>query len=374
MVGSLVAALAAGRDVLIADPAWAPERRQRAQQLAASFPGYRDEPALLIPTSGSSGGLRFAIHTLATLQAAAEAYVRRFGAPATSALCLLPLHHIGGLMTIFRALAGQGVVHFADYRSLADPSAVLPSRLRTTALVPTQLQRLLSFPKAKERLREFSHIFLGGAAAAGDLLEQARHDGLNLCPCYGMTETAAMVAALTPAEFLNGHSGVGRPLPHAHFAIDGSEQRLTIRASSLCHGYWPAQRGFSREPFLTADRASIDAEGYLHIHGRLDLLINSGGEKIDPEEVERALLGTRLVRDAAVVGVPDAEWGERVEGAVVFSTDAATIGQVQAEVARRLAPYQRPKHLVALREIPRTAIGKVDRERLRVLLQTVRGA
>ncbi|MGH8020478.1 MAG: AMP-binding enzyme, partial [Opitutaceae bacterium] len=150
-----------------------------------------------------------------------------------------------------------------------------------------------------------------------------------------------------------------RVLPGPHRA-DG---RIRVRASSLFLGYWPEPARSVGGSFLTSDRGRLDASGRLVVLGRIDALINSGGEKIDPAVVEAAIRATGVVRDVAVCGVPDAEWGEAI---VAFIAGARPEDEsaMLAGLRARLSPPHAPKRFVHVREVPRTAVGKIDRRAL----------
>ncbi len=396
---SLFAAAAAGARVALANPDWSRGDWDRA--ISAVLPdvvlgeggscevrgddataGEREaadawgEPgSVLIPTGGTGGLIRFARHTPATLMAAARAVCDRLEVERYDALCVLPLHHVGGLMQVFRALYGAGSVRFTDWRELLGGGwRRCDSTGKCTSLVPTQLSRALADSSMLPWLRDFRAILVGGGAMADATLEAARAARLPLAPCYGMTESAAAVTLLTPEAFLAGGSGCGRALPHAAVGIvdaagaparTGHPGRIVLRADSLCAGYVPGDPLEHSDGFVTGDRGSLDENGSLHVLGRVDFAINTGGELVFPETVERALLELDGVADAVVVGVPDLEWGERVV-ALVLPEDAGRcrFDRLMQGLRSRLAPHQRPKEIRIVSELPRNAMGKPDRARL----------
>lgn len=343
----LLGAIESGRSAILIDPGWPEDWKQHATSVALGL-APSTEARILIPTSGSTGLPKFCIHDLDTLGSAAGAYARRFGAGGIiHCVNILPQHHVGGLMPVLRSAACGGKVHFADYRNPASfAAAPLPLEQASLSLVPTQLRRLLADEAAVTILRRFALIFVGGASCPPDLLDTARKHDLPLAPCYGATETAAMVTAMDPADFLAGGNGVGTPLPHAQFEID-ADQRVLVRSPSLLHGYLPPTEGFSRDPFGTGDLGSIDESGNLHIHGRADRVIITGGEKVHPEQVEAAALATGLVTAARCTGVPDSDWGQRVELAVLPVRWSKTFLTDLTETLKPLLPsYAMPKTIL----------------------------
>jgi O-succinylbenzoic acid--CoA ligase len=190
-----------------------------------------------------------------------------------------------------------------------------------------------------------------------------------------MTETAAQVTMLSPAEFLAGRTGVGRAMPHAEVAVvdEFSNEpvpadvpgRIRIRAGSLFRGYH-REAVLATGTFLSADRGTLSSDGSLHVLGRLDAVINTGGEKVDPAAVEAAIRATALVRDVAVIGVPDAAWGEIVVAVIAGAADG--VEKILAERLRAALPAPaRPKRWVRVAALPRNGAGKLDRAALRAL-------
>ena len=176
-----------------------------------------------------------------------------------------------------------------------------------------------------------------------------------------MTETAAMVAAVRPEEFLDGGEEL-RPLPHAELALD-DEGRLRVSGGSVCRGLWPEWRDKGR--WTTGDRAEARGKGWV-ILGRADQVIITGGRKVDAARVEAALRGGGG-DDVVVLGLPDPEWGECV---VAFHPADAPPADPAAALAG-LAAWERPRRWVPVEAWPRNAAGKVDRAALRRLGATL---
>ena len=358
------AAAAAGNGpVFLGDPGWAENQRPRWEPLVAEA-RRRGDPGgergwLMIPTGGTSGGMRFARHGQDTLEAAVRGFRGHFGIERVNAISVLPLYHVSGLLAWLRCALTGGVHRPWDWKTLeAGERPVLTDGDWVISLVPTQLQRLLPSPAAVDWLRRFRVIFLGGGPVWPDLADAAAAAGLRISLSYGMTETAAMVAALKPEEFLSGARSVGSALPHARLSL-AEDAAVIVEAASVFHGYYPDWREERR--FETGDLGRFDEHGHLHLLGRRDAVIITGGKKVQPLEVEAALRASGEFEDVAVLGVPDAEWGE----AVVAFYPATQRAPDSARAAAALAGYQRPKHFVAVPDWPRNAQGKVDRSVLR---------
>jgi O-succinylbenzoic acid--CoA ligase len=341
---------------------------------------------LLIPTGGSSGQLRFAHHTeetlLASVQGFREFFQPELGNGPINCCCVLPLYHVSGLMQVLRSAVSGGQLVLGSFKALekGEFPAIAPERF-FLSLVPTQLQRLLDSPAGAGWLRRFHTILLGGAPAWDDLLTQARQQQLRLAPTYGMTETASQIATLRPAEFLAGEAGCGRVLPHAQVEIVddvgaplpvGEIGRVQIRATSLARGYW-GESEFG-DTLATGDLGRLDAAGRLHIAGRSDDKIITGGENVFPAEVEAAIWATGLVRDVAVLGVGDRHWGEVVTALYVPATPQVSPKRLEASLQGKLSRFKQPKRWVAADSIPRSAQGKLNRHQLAEFLHLIQPA
>ncbi len=341
-----LAAVSVGLPVFLADPRWGQREQQQLTTLIAT--GTPTPGRIMIPTGGTSGQLKLAMHSPATLSAAVGGFQEFYGVTKINSHCLLPLHHVSGLMQLWRSLITNGRFTFNEF--VSNDSFI--------SLVPTQLQRWL--PTKFDWLQSFRAVILGGAPAAESLLRQAQMLHVPLSPSYGATETAAMVAALHPADFLAGKRGCGQTLPHVQILIQPGGC-LQIQARSLMLGYYPTDRVNPTEYWLTDDLGEFDAQGNLQILGRESQKIISGGEKIFPQQVETAIWDTGLVQDVYVWGMTDVEWGERVVACYVADVDLAML---KMAVADRLSSYKCPKTWFAIAKIPRNAQGKVDRQQL----------
>jgi len=319
---------------------------------------------LMIPTGGTAGTLRFARHDSGTISAALAGFTEHFGLARVNAVGVLPLHHVSGLMAWLRCVITGGNYLHADGKEIEAGRRTKPPEAKdgwVISLVPTQLERLLREPAAVAWLQNFRIIFLGGGPSWPELLERAAGLRLPLALGYGMTETAAMVTALRPGEFLAGSRSSGTALPHAQVAIN-AEGAITIASASLFRGYYPDWR--AGDVFTTEDLGTIKAGGHLTVLGRRDGVIITGGEKVTPAEVEAVLRGTSEFSDVVVLGLPHAEWGMRVV-AVYPEGGTPNLERVRAALAQQLARYKHPQAYLASSFWPRNAQGKINRSELR---------
>ena len=293
--------------------------------------------------------------------------------------------HVGGLALLTRALLlGSTLV----LRGRTRPEE-LPGLLRggpTTppvthlSLVPTQLQRLLDAWGEDAPPRTFRLALIGGARTPGDLAERAFLTGWPVALTYGMTEMTSQVATAAPAEVVYDPESVGRPLRDVEIRIDSSGEILT-RGATRALAYLSSDEALTDEDgwVHTGDLGELDERGRLRVTGRRADRILSGGVTVDANEVEAALRAHPGVSAAAVVGIPDDEWGERVVAAVVGGTGSGGDGDVNPSNEEalfaaldtwcrdRLSVAKVPRGWRVLGAIPLNERGKVDRGRVRAL-------
>jgi O-succinylbenzoic acid--CoA ligase len=363
---SAFATAAAGRGpVFLADPAWEARERTLLNELcrkSATLQSPAGHGWLCVPSGGTSGALKFARHDEQTIQAAVRGFCAHFGVQCVNAIGLLPLYHVSGLMAWMRCALTGGRYEPWSWKELeAGRRPEVTGDNWFLSLVPTQLQRLLDSVEAVTWLKKFRVIFIGGGPAWPELIVAARRLQLPVSLSYGMTETAAMVAAQRPAEFLLGAAGCGKPLPHAviTLATDGT---VSIAGESVFRGYWPEWR--EEREFVTADLGRFDEHGSLHILGRSDATIITGGKKVAPTDVEAALHATAEFTDVAVIGLPDTEWGQLVVACYPSTGRQPDLQKVEATLQRSLSSHLRPKRYVGVAVWPRNAQGKLNRAAL----------
>jgi O-succinylbenzoic acid--CoA ligase len=369
-----LARAAAGRgNVFLCDPRWGQNEQAQLAALKKSKIDTEAKPTsdnrksendehgwLMVASGGTGGRLKFARHDQDTIRAAVDGFSAHFNVSRVNAIGVLPLHHVSGLMAWMRCAltggkflpSGWPALEAGRRPALADDGEWFLS------LVPTQLQRLLAQPEAAGWLRRFRAVFLGGGPAWPALLERAAEARVPLAPSYGLTETAAMVAALRPEEFLGGARSSGAALPHARIDATG-EGALRIAGESVFRGYFPEWR--AERDFTTDDLGAIDGRGHVQVTGRRDGVIITGGKKVQPVEVEAALRATGEFDDVAVLGVPDPEWGEAVVACYPAAARVPDLARVAEALAAQLASPARPKRYVAVADWPRNAQGKLNR-------------
>ncbi|MCL4690928.1 MAG: o-succinylbenzoate--CoA ligase [Candidatus Hydrogenedentes bacterium] len=272
------------------------------------------QPAVILSTSGSSGEPKSALHTLGSLSQNAFASNRNL--PLNSGdrwLLSLPLFHVSGLGIVFRCLwSGAAIVVRKPEETLED--LILQYDVTHVSLVATQLFRLLQTQKGMEALGKLKAILVGGSAIPASVIGEAYVRKLPICTTYGLTETGSQVTATRPGDPLRTLQTSGRPLLPDTVSIS-PDGEILVRGATLFQGY--VDSGKAELPltpegwFATGDLGEFDAAGNLRVLGRRDNMFTSGGENIQPEEVERWLCRLEGVVEAVVVPVQNAEFGAR---------------------------------------------------------------
>ena len=329
-----------------------------------------DDPLAVLFTSGTTGEPKGVLLTLGNVLASATASAFRLGLRGDD--CWhdpLPMYHMGGLAPVYRSVLygtalsiQRGFDPERTRAALAEASAV--------SLVPTMLERLLdSGPVPSLRF-----VLLGGAPCPPALLKRAQRRDVPVAPTYGMTETASQIATARPGEAREHPDSVGHPLMFAEVSIvdeagmpreAGETGEIVVSGPMVTPGYLDGDATadrFINGGLRTGDRGYRDGEGRVYVVGRADGTILTGGENVDPAAVASALRSHPGVKDCAVVGLPDDEWGERVAALVVPAEGAEPAEEaLEAHCRDRLAGYKIPRTVGFAPELPRTASGTVDR-------------
>jgi fatty-acyl-CoA synthase len=345
----------------------------RASDGEPESPVEERDPHVMLYTSGTTGDPKGALlsHRSYVLQAAQTQGTTGLGEDDVG-LCMFPMFHMGGWAMPLGYWANGGCVILMER---ADPGEILrligQERVTYLYLIPTLFDSVLSLPS-------FDRADLSSLRALGSgtsvmtegqvrtIVERFRN--ANLFIAYGQSE-AGPIATLRPRDVLRKPTSVGRPVVNVDVSVGGVEGaragtgvvgKIVCRSEFTMLGYWRMPEATAealRDGWLhTGDLGTFDDDGFLHIAGRVREMIKCGGENVYPAEVERCLLEHPAVAEAAVFGVPDERWGEIVVAAVVPHA-GATLGEdeVVGHVRSRLAGYKKPRHVLVLDALPRTA-------------------
>ena len=362
------------------DPQWAEVKSFRAVEPEPVEPAEwcRDDPQLMVFTSGSTGEPKAVVLTMGNLLSSATASAFRLGIdPDDRWLLTLALYHVGGIAPVFRStLYGTAVV----LRSSFDPGRVADDIDRydvsVVSLVPTMLAEMLERRGTlSESLRV---VLLGGAPAPDSLIERCRNYSVPVFPTYGMTETASQIATARPAAAFDQPGTVGRPLLWTGLTIVGDDGQpveagergeIVVSGPMVAAGYYgdvdANVEAFSEHGLRTGDVGYRTEDGSLFVLNRIDDRIITGGENVDPGEVVAVLREHPEVDAAAVVGVDDDKWGQRVAALVVPKSETLSPSALEAACRERLAGYKCPKQIAFTDGLPRTASGTIKRPAVR---------
>ncbi|MHC5859368.1 2-succinylbenzoate--CoA ligase [Nostoc sp.] len=389
-LASFIAACAANCPVFLCNPDWGTQEWQQVFDLVqpdiiwgignrnnyqcpmpnaqCPMPHY-----IMIPTGGSSGEIKFAIHTWETLIASVKGFTEYFQLKQVNSFCILPLYHVSGLMQFMRSFTTAGKLAIQPFKAVESGQILnIKQSEFFISLVPTQLQRLLQNPELTEWLSQFNTVLLGGAPAWNELLEKARFHRIRLALTYGMTETASQIATLKPDDFLSGKMSSGKILPHAKVTICNQQGEIlnynqigniTIHAQSLALGYYPQTRE-NQADFQVDDLGFLDDQGHLNIVGRNSDKIITGGENIYPAEIESAIQSTQMVADICVIGIPDKHWGQALTAIYIPKKSDTSALKIQTLLKDKLSKFKIPKYWIPQKNLPRNSQGKINRQQL----------
>ncbi|AQL41568.1 o-succinylbenzoate--CoA ligase [Halorientalis sp. IM1011] len=341
-----------------------------------------DTEQLIMFTSGTTGRPKGVRLTVGNLVASATASAFRLGvSPGDRWLCCLPTYHMGGLAPVVRsALYGSTVAIQREFDAEATAAVLDEYGITGVSLVPTMLSRLLDAGWSPAESLRF--VLLGGAPATDELLARCRDLGVPAHPTYGMTETASQIATAAPEQTSSHEGTVGQPLVNTTVTVvdedgdpvaPGETGEIVVSGPTVTPGYLDpevTEAAFGELGLHTGDVGSRDEDGRLWIHNRLDDRIVTGGENVDPGEVVAVLRDHPAVEEAAVVGLDDEEWGERVAALVVpIAGRSPSTEEIEIHCRERLAGFKLPRTVGFAEELPRTASGTVDRDAVRERLR-----
>lgn len=354
--------------------------------------GGADDPLLIVYTSGTTGRPKGAVLTQGAIAAnAGNALAMQAITAADHVLTVLPMFHVGGLniQTTPALRAGACVTLHERFDPGAALAAIAGERPSLTVLVPATLRAMIGHPGwAATDLSSLRAVATGSSDVPVELMTAFRDRGVPVIQVYGATETAPVAVFQTVADPRSELGAIGRPAPGCAVRLvdpegrevpDGEVGEIEVRGASVTTGYWndPAATAaaFRDGWFRTGDLAMRDGNGAYWFRDRLKNVIISGGENVYPAELERVLRGIDGIAEAAVVGRPDARWGE-VPVAVVVPAPGAALERavVLAAFDGRLARYKHPKDVVFADELPRNALGKVRVELVKAMAAEKRRA
>jgi malonyl-CoA/methylmalonyl-CoA synthetase len=373
--------LAAARSILTLDDAGGGSLMTGlGPEIALDHPSSWDSIVAILYTSGTTGRSKGAMLCHGNLASNALALVDAWCFTANDVLIhALPIHHTHGLFTATNTLLlSGGQILFRRKFSADDVLALMPQAISMMG-VPTFYTRLLQHPGLKREATAHLRVFISGSAPllAETHKEFETRTGHAILERYGMTETSMNTSNPYKGERRAGT--VGFPLPHIEVRItdsatgrslpNGSDGMIEVRGPNLFKGYWRNADQKAEDMrgdgfFITGDLGHYDEDGYLIISGRAKDLIITGGFNVYPKEIENLINGRVGVIESAVIGLPHSDFGEAIT-AVVASVDGVDEGALISDLRQVLAGFKVPKRVVVVPELPRNAMGKVQKAELR---------
>ena len=350
-----------------------------------------EEIAILLFTSGTTSEPKAAVLRHRHLVSYIIGSVEFLGcAPDEAQLICVPPYHIAGMAAILSSLyAGRRIIYLPQFDAAEWVHTAAAEHVTHAMVVPTMLGRILgAIEESGTELPRLRHLSYGGGRMPLELVERTLRDmpGVDLVNAYGLTETSSTIAMLTPDDHREAFASedpavrarlgsVGRPLPTLEVEVRGEDDsvlgpgekgEIWVRGEQVAGEYVGNTVLTPDGWFRTRDAGWFDEDGFLFVEGRLDDVIVRGAENISPGEVEDVLMAHPAVAEAAVIGIPDTEWGEAVAAVVVLHPGLqATEAELQQWVRERLRSTKMPCVVEFRDELPYSPTGKLLRRVLR---------
>jgi acyl-CoA synthetase (AMP-forming)/AMP-acid ligase II len=359
------------------------------------YAGDPEDTAVLLYTSGTTGEPKAAVLRHRNLASYILSTVEFGGAdPDEAAIVSVPPYHIAGVSaTLSSTYAGRRVVQLEAFEPQSWVASGRSEHVTHAMVVPTMLNRILDVIEDDgEGLPSLRSLSYGGGPMPVSVIERAMRllPGVDFVNAYGLTETSSTIALLAPQDHRDALASddpagrarlgsVGRPLPGVEVSVRdplgvpvacGERGEIWVRGEQVSGEYLGRSTASEDGWFCTRDAGHLDEAGFLYVHGRLDDVIVRGGENLSPGEIEQVLVEHPDVAQAAVVGIPDTDWGEKVVAAVTLSPGGAvTEDELREFVRARLRSTRTPERIDIRAELPFNETGKLLRRVLRTELQ-----
>ena len=328
-----------------------------------SYKQNSDDIAIIILTSGTTGIPKAVQLTYDNFEVSCSNWNNFLQfEPTDQFLCCLPLHHIGGLVVLIRALLyGFSVSLVNEFQAKVVLMTMQTHPVTIISLVPTMLKRILDLKGGLKALQSLRWILLGGGPSPEYLLDICIREKLNIVKVYGMSETCSGTVGLKLLDEPSNKFYAGRPFPGAKVWTENNE--IHISGPMVMKGYVSEEE--TDGIHNSHDLGRIDDDNLLFLDIRRKDLIVTGGENVNPIEVEECLMNISGISDAVVVGIDDDKWGQKVTAYIVTNTLENEL--LHCELKKSLSPYKIPKEYIQVSHIPRNELGKIVYEKLRSL-------
>lgn len=360
---------------------------EEGQSPAADCAGLDDDPVMLVYTSGTTGRPKGAVLTQANLLwNIAAATASQDITSSDRLLMALPMFHVGGLniQTLPVLNAGGTVILHPRFEPGAWLADLARERPTLSLLVPATIRAVQDHPDwPSTDLSSLRFINAGSSTVPLSMIQAFHARGVPVGQVYGATETGPVSIVLRAEDAFTHEGSTGKPALHVEARLVGPDGRdvaidqpgeIWLRGKNVAAGYWkdPANPAFRDGWFRSGDLARVDADGFYWVVGRSKDMIISGGENIYPAELENVLADCADIVESAVIGRADDKWGEMAVAVVVPRPGAALDAErVKSLFEGRLARYKHPREVVFAEALPKTALGKVQKDVLKERLAGV---
>ena len=318
----------------------------------------KDDICAIILTSGTTGISKAVQLTYGNFEASCNNWNEFLQfQPNDQFLCCLPLHHIGGLAVMLRALMfGFSVNLVSTFEAQTVLDTITKHPVTIISLVPTMLKRILDLEGGLKALKSLRWILLGGGPSPEYLLDICIKEKLNIVKVYGMSETCSGTVGLKLLDEPHNKLYAGRPFSGAKIWTENDE--LHISGPMVMKGY--VGEAETNGAHNSHDLGRVDKDNLIFLDIRRKDLIITGGENVNPIEVEEALIKIEGITDAAVVGVEDTEWGQKVVAYIVNCEFGNRNSELRMKLKNKLSNFKIPKKFIQVPSIPRNELGKIE--------------
>ena len=343
-------------------------RSEKSQESNYRFtwPSYEETFCILF-TSGSSGLPKAVSISRKNIESSCNISQKNLNVEKSDKwLLCMPPYHAGGLSIIYRSLILGNKFHIEDdFNSEKVIDLIMSEKINIVSMVPTMLSKIVYQMKDRNLIapKSFKFVISGGAKTPEELILSSNNIGLKTLPTYGMTETSSQIATASPNDEFRPLNSVGKPLLRDSVKI-AKNSEIQVSGEMVANYY---DEKVSKKWLQTGDYGYIDKDNYLFVKGRIDELIISGGENINPLEVEEFISKNKKIKECIVLGKTDEYWGEKVVAAI-YSDDDITIEEINSYLGG-LDKFKYPKDIVQLKKpLPKLHNGKFDRKKIKKLI------
>ena len=343
-------------------------RSEKSQESSYRFtwPSYEETFCILF-TSGSSGLAKAVSISRKNIESSCNISQKNLNVEKSDKwLLCMPPYHAGGLSIIYRSLILGNKFHIEDdFNSEKVIDLIMSEKINIVSMVPTMLSKIVYQMKDRNLIapKSFKFVLSGGAKTPEELILSSNNIGLKTLPTYGMTETSSQIATASPNDEFRPLNSVGKPLLRDSIKI-AKNSEIQVSGEMVANYY---DEKVSKKWLQTGDYGYIDKDNYLFVKGRIDELIISGGENINPLEVEEFISKNKKIKECIVLGKTDEYWGEKVVAAI-YSDDDITLEEINSYLGG-LDKFKYPKDIVRLKKpLPKLHNGKFDRKKIKKLI------